>query len=510
MKSPVSLYLVLAIAGGSLLSRTAAAQPAPAPAGPGSGEPIPLVEIYGTVVPFLEYGHTTSASPTLTPTNIMPADRASQVATYSGVNLPARGIMDPSTTNIGFRGGIELMPNLSAVWQVESAVPIDGTGPANTWASRNTNLGLTGTWGTLFYGNWDTPYSWITKSTVNPIKSGNITDYNAILDNPGFGVSSVTTQSTRAGNATAAAGPDAAFERRQGNQVQYWTPNISGFVARAMVSVDEGRTTPTATVASTRPLMLSAAAAFDKGGLKLRAAVEGHWDYFGMSVQGGSQGPTATNSASTDFGTKLVAQYTIPTPGLETRILGMFEFLSYKNNDTTAGANTAHARPAVYGMVEQSFGKHHIWVGGGKAFEGSCEKNAPAMGTAIECNTKGLSATDLVFGYLYRFSKSFDLWAAAYRISNDFAASYTSSPTIGATAPGVMVEAFGIGFIYTFSAKIIGPPPKAAAAPPPAPAPAPATPVPASTNEPGPVPSPAAPTPAVNPETPAPANPPKP
>lgn len=488
MKSPVSLYLVLVIAGWSMVPRGAAAQPAPAPP-----DPIPLVEIYGTIVPFLEYAHTTSATPT--GSHIAGMNAASQVAAYSGVNLASRGVMDPSTTNIGFRGGVELMPSLSVVWQVESAVPVEGTGPANTWASRNSNVGLTGPWGTVFYGNWDTPYSFVTKSTLNPIRSGNVTDYNGITDSPGFGVSSVTTQSTRAGNAMAGAAADAAWERRQGNSVQYWTPNISGFTARLLLSVDEGRTLQTAMAPSSRPTVAGASFAFDKGPVKLRAGFEGHWDYFGMAVQGGSQGPSNANPSSADYGAKFIAQYTHASPGFDTRVLGMFEYLSYSSDDTTMNANKSHARPMLYGLIEQQVGKHRVWVGAGKAFEGSCEKVGGAA-----CITTGLSATHGVLGYIYRASKSFDIWAAAYRISNDFAASYTTSPALGATAPGVMVEAFGIGMLYTFSAKIVGPPPKPAAAPPPPPEPP--VPTPAPTNEPGPVPPPSAPEPAPNPGTP--------
>jgi predicted porin len=486
MKLPVSLPVVLVVAG-SIAPRMTSAQPAP--------DPIPLVEVYGTIVPFLEYGHTKGAT---APGLHTPAtDGPSQVAAgaYTGVNLPLRGIMDPSTTNIGFRGGVELFPGLSAVWQVESAVPVDGTAAANTWASRNTNVGLTGPWGTAFYGNWDTPYSWITKTSINPIKSGNITDYNSIIDNPGFGISSVTTQPTRAGTSTAAAGADAAWERRQGNSVQYWTPNINGFSARLLASVDEGRTNPTATAPSTRPFIAGAAAAFDMGPIKLRAGVEGHWDYFGLSAQGGSPGPTNANPSSADFGAKLIAQYTHAAPGFDTRVVGVAEYLSYSNDDTNMNAVKSHNRPAFYGMIEQTFDKHHIWVGGGKAGEGGCERVG-----GMTCSTAGLSATDFVVGYAFRASKSFDIWAAAYRISNDFAASYTTSPTQGAPiAPGVVVDAFGIGMLYTFSAKIIGPPTKG-----PAPAPPANTPTPASTTEPGAVPPPTAPEPPPNAGTPPP------
>lgn len=497
MKLPVSLPVALALVGASLFPRLVAAQPAPE-------EPIPLIEIYGTLVPFLEYGHTTGATtagmytPNMTGASQVPA------AAYTGANLSSRGIMDPSTSNIGFRGGVEVMPNLSVVWQVESAIPVDGTGPANTWASRNSNIGVTGNWGTLFYGTWDTPYAWVTRTTVNPIRSGNLSDYNGIIDNPGFGVASVTTQSTRANTSA-----DAAFERRQGNSVQYWTPTISGVSARLMYSVNEGRAAGPALAPTISPIVAGGGIAFDIGPVKLRNAFEIHYDYFGMSFQGGSMPATATNRSSTDWGDKTVVQVASSVPGFATRVVGVAEYLSYKNKDNAApnaanpsmNANVEHARWAFYGLLDQTlFGKHHIWVGGGKAMEGTCSKIGGAP-----CITTGLSAIDTVVGYIYRASKSTDFWAAAYRINNDFAASYSTSPALGAApAPGANVEAIGLGILYTFSAKIIGPPTK----PKPAPEPPPTTPTPAPTTEPGPVPPPTTPEPPPNAGTPPPPTPP--
>src|SRR3954469_15346526 len=146
MKSPVSLPVALALVGASLFPRVVAGQPAPE-------EPIPLVEIYGTLVPIPEYGHPKGATAPGAHTPGMNAASQTGAMAYTGVNLPGRGAMDPGTSNIGFRGGVELMPNLSVIWQVESQIPVEGTGPANTWASRNSNVGLTGNWGTLFYGS---------------------------------------------------------------------------------------------------------------------------------------------------------------------------------------------------------------------------------------------------------------------------------------------------------------------------------------------------------------------
>ena len=458
MKSPVSLHIALAVAGSSLIPQAVAAQPAPAAP---AAEPIPLVEVYGTLFPFLESARSTGAT---TPALIPGMTGASQVATYPGLNQPGRLRMDAGTTNFGLRGGVEIMHNLSVIWQIESGIQLDnGAAGASTIASRNTQVGLTGPWGTLFFGNWDTPYKWSTVSLVNPVRGGYLPDYNAIINSPGFGVGAVTTQSTRVAGAA-----DAAFDRRQGNSIQYWTPTISGFSARLMYSIDEARNATTPMAPSIKPSILGASVNLELGPLTLRDAFEAHFDYFGMSQLGGGAGDTVNNRHSTDFGNKVMAQFLNRANGFDTRIVGVFDFLSYENDDIVMNNNKKFSRPGLYGIIDQTLmGKHHIWVALGKVFEGSCEKVGGAA-----CSTAGLSATDAAVGYVYRATKSLDLFAAAYRIGNDVSASYSTSPALGAppaTSPGVTVESFGIGIYYTFSAKVIGAPSKPAASPPPPP-----------------------------------------
>src|SRR5262245_23359437 len=104
MKLPVSLNVVLASAGLSWLSLPVAAQPAPG-AAPPTAEPVTNFEIYGTVVPLFELGRTTGATAAGTM-------GASQVATFSGVNAPARFVLDPATSNLGFRSGVDLVKDL--------------------------------------------------------------------------------------------------------------------------------------------------------------------------------------------------------------------------------------------------------------------------------------------------------------------------------------------------------------------------------------------------------------
>ena len=201
--------------------------------------------------PSLDHVKTSGATaPGLSPAN----GGATQVAAaaYTGDlgNLPARNRMTSGTSNLGFRGSYKVNDDLKIIWQIESAVSPDGDAP-NSLTSRNSCLGLEGSWGRVFYGNWDTPYKY-PLLFVGALRGLNPFD-NALTANPGFNVPGTTTQSGRV-NAAA----DAAFNRRQGNSVQYWSPVVNGFSGRVAYSVNEGKTTATATVPSVSPDLWSA------------------------------------------------------------------------------------------------------------------------------------------------------------------------------------------------------------------------------------------------------------
>src|ERR1041384_2876971 len=109
----------------------------------------------------------------------------------------------------------------------------------------------------------------------------------------------------------------------------------------------------------------------------------------------------------------------------------------------------SYSRSAFYALIDQSFGKHHIYGAYGQALKGTC-----SVVSGADCSTDGLNANMAVLGYVYRFSKNTDIWLSAYRITNGSAASYTTSPGLaGPTAPGAAVEAVGIGMVYQFAVK---------------------------------------------------------
>src|SRR5678815_1358766 len=445
MKLPVSLNVVLATAGLSWLSLPVAAQPAPgaSPAPPAAEQPSANFEIFGTLVPLFELGRTTGATAAGTM-------GASQVANFSGVNAPPRFVLDPATSALGFRGGVDLVKDLAIVWQIESGVPVGGEPVANTIASRNTNLGLSGPWGTLFVGNWDTPYKWSSNQIVNPVRAGVLPDNNTILHGPGFGVNPITTQPGRAN-----ASSDAAFYRRVGNTLQYWTPSKSGFNARLSYGANEGRTARVGAAPPLNPSIFGAFLSYDTGPFRVRYAYELHKDYFGMTPLGGSP-VSNTNKKSLDQGHEFIAQYTRAPPTGDTRIVGIFEYLTYTSEDSTMPAMgpvpaKAYARPAFYGLIQHAIGKHNLWGAFGMALDGSCKLVTGA------CTTSGLGANEVTLGYIYRFSRNTDIFAYAFRITNSKSGQYTSPNLQGVAAPGADAEAIGISIVHQFSVKLGGP-----------------------------------------------------
>jgi len=393
------------------------------------------LHVYGTLLPFAEnarVGDPTAAG-------LSPASGgATQVpgAAYTGVALPGRERMTSGTSNLGFKGSFEVNEHLKVIWQIESAVSPDGDAP-NSLAGRNSALGLSGDWGTALYGNWDTPYKY-SILFVGPLRGLSPFD-NVLTANPGFNVPGTTTQSGRAG-----AKADAAFNRRQGNSLQYWSPKVEGFTARLAYSFAEGTTAATATAPSIRPTLLSGMLTYENGPFGARLAYERHQDYFGLAQLGGSAAASATNTSSHDDGAELVAWYAFPTG---TKVSAIYERLAYHTAEQAAGQVKSYGRDAFYVLVQQRLAEHQLWGAYGRADAGSC---TVAGGGA--CTANGLGATSLALGYSYALTKTADLFAAYYQTANQRSGSYAAFPSVGTVAPGGTSRGFGLGLLYTFDA----------------------------------------------------------
>lgn len=393
-----------------------------------------VVVLYGMGMPFFDNAKTTGA------TVGAPANRPSMVpaSAYTGNNDPARNRITVGTSNLGFRGSQRLGGPLKVVWQMESGFPLDQNSGVG-WGGRDSKIGLAhAVYGEIFMGQWDTPFKVIALPT-NPIRGGYTFDRNTLIGNPGFNVPTTTTQFQRVGGKA-----DASFDRRQGNSIQYVSPNLAGFSVRLQHSVNEGKGAVAAGGPVISPTVTGGSVQYDRGPLSIRYAYDRHEDYFGMSQLGGSAAATATNRSSKDEGHKLVVLWTIAN----TRITGQFDRLRYRNDDSLASAINEYKRTAWYAVIEQRFsgGRQSVWGAYGRANDGSCTRVSGAA-----CSTTDLGAWFWNAGYIYRFSKQTEGFLFYYRLNNKQNGTYNIGPAVaGAIAPGADVTGYGAGIQHFF------------------------------------------------------------
>ncbi|VVE11730.1 Major outer membrane protein P.IB [Pandoraea iniqua] len=354
--------------------------------------------------------------------------------------------MMSSISYFGMRGKEDLGDGYSAIWQIETPVAIDGKAAGVSIAGRNTNVGLAGPFGTAFLGNWDTPYQWSTLSVGSPVRNPYTGDLSTILSNPGFNVPNTTTQSGRVNGAA-----DATFNRRQGNSIQYWTPDWAGLHLRFSYSPSQGKVaTPAGDIS---PQVFGAGLEYLNGPLRVRYAYELHKDYFGLAWLGAPASGNPSNAGSratgsTDDAHKVLITFTYAG----TKWVAGWDRLTYRTDDGTIGNLNRYRRDAVYAMVQHWFGggQHSVWIGGGYAMDGACSRSGGGA-----CSTDGLGATQMNLGYRYDFSRRTDVYVAYYQVINRAWGSYGFSPRPisgngGNAPPGTHYRGIGVGIEHSF------------------------------------------------------------
>ena len=130
-------------------------------------------------------------------------------------------VVDQSS-NLGVRGTEDLGGGLKAFFQLETAFKVDQNDTG--FAQRNSGVGLQGGWGSLLLGRWDTPFKVVT-TAMDPFGDLTLGNTNGVASGAAF-------------YNTAASG---AFNRRDQNVVQYWSPSWAGIAIRLSYSANEAR-----------------------------------------------------------------------------------------------------------------------------------------------------------------------------------------------------------------------------------------------------------------------------
>lgn len=392
------------------------------------------VTIYGTLNVDYELVKREGATAAGVPLN-------SLVPAGTGVNSARRDRVSSNSSNIGFRGTEDLGGGLKAVWQIESAIAMDGG--TSTLAGRDTYAGLTGNWGTLlFAGNHDSPYKRAVQGK-DPFYATGVATQKGILGSPGFNVASVNAVSgiTVGGNTGAPPGAavvqNAGFDARLNNMVFYRSPVFNGFSGEIAYGAREQKT-PTL-----KPSVVSLQVRYEQGPYFLTYAYERRDDVFGLNSIVTGTVPTA--GSSEDTANKVGAGYRWDGRWGSTEFLAVWENLDYETSVPASGV-TAFDRDAWVVSATHRFANHRVSVSYSDADEGSC-----TLATGGPCSTSGLGAKQYALGYAYSFSKRTDGYLHWTKIKNDAAASYnfgvTGAPAAG---PGADPQAIALGLRHRF------------------------------------------------------------
>ncbi len=417
----------------------------------------PSMVLYAAALPFLEY--LSPSGPTRAGFAEAPGHIGTGPVDYDGALGPPRGRMTPGSSHLGVRGSLPLFEQLRIVAQLETGMAVEGN--PNPWEptvpNRNSYAGFAGGWGTLVFGLLDTPYKWMTLSTVNPMPAGYVADYTPLLGTPGFrasGLNKVTNWVSGSGDS------NAAFYRREANSVQYFSPKIFGFYGRFNYTTNEVRPEDSSISVRSNPYLVSVMGGFDWEGLRLRYAWESHHDYFGLgyiyAILSGA--PDSQIRTSNDWGNKALAQYTLSiNEHVKTRVVGVGEHLKYTIQARVPGDVNSYQRPAFYALLEQTAYGHHLWGAYGRAYPGKCTRVAQPNGAVSPCTTSHVGADYYMAGYMYSFADNAHAYLMGYRLVNQRSGLYVTSPPLPfeSMSPGIDSTSVGVGFHYAFDAELL-------------------------------------------------------
>ncbi len=330
------------------------------------------------------------------------------VVIYGRLNLALENVQDGTQhltresnnrSVLGFRGTEDLGNGMSALFQIEGTLSPD-TG-AGSPAARDTRVGLATPYGTLFGGNWVTPYNGATSGLdpFYPTTAG----YMSIMGN---GAAATTNNVI----------DTSSFDRRQQNSIHYWSPDWHGLTLRVAQGLNEE-----APANGAKPSLTSAALVYEQGALYLTAAHERHHDY---------QGPGLNDS-----GSKVGVAWRFGA----TRIAGVVERLRYA---TPAGGL---ARTSYYLSATHQIGAHGLRFGVAKAGDG---KGVGRIGSIAAGPDTG--AMHYTAGYDYNLSKRTSVFFYYTLLRNDRHGAYDFAINSLDAAAGATLKGSALGVRHNF------------------------------------------------------------
>ena len=355
----------------------------------------------------------------------------------AGTVQPASAdVLQTPGSQIGFRGEEKLGGGMSAWFTCTSTADFRGVS-GDGWCTRNSAVGMKGSFGNFFIGNWDTPFK---RAAINTGGRDTGAFGTAFLL---FGNSTTTDQGGNAG----------VFKRRQRNSINYDSPNFGGFQVNASTSSTNSSTGLTTSAADTKPRIWSLAGTYKAGPLELAAGYEQHTKAYsnGVAAAGGTVSTAGAAVAGTvgsvstfagdESGWLVAAAYQLGS----VKLGGL---LTEQKADTGIGAN-AKVKAYHLGAEWKIAGPHNLHFGytsvdDMKGTAGAAMGSRPAVAAAG--NT---GATLYQIRYLYDFSKRTTGTIGYVSLDNDISGTYDLGGMTG-TGTGNKSSAIALSLSHKF------------------------------------------------------------
>jgi predicted porin len=356
------------------------------------------------------------------------------------------------SSRIGFRGEENLGGGLRAWFQAENTIAADGrqNNPASfAFGNRNTGTGLTGGWGTVMLGNWDSPYKVSVIGTTGMASVGGWAGHNATGIGNGDTTGSNPNQNCTNIQPTATQlfcgqteGGATSFHRRLSNTMQYWSPKFGGFDFRVAVTGNEEKARNTTTF-NNNPHLWAASGTYAAGPWYATVAYEQHKAFRDAST---------TNVNVKDKGWMLGGGYNFGVAALN---LG-YENLKFGNAAATGGSDNGFKRRTWFIGVSAPLGPS-----GSALRAGYSNVELRGCGAGVNFGTGGScgSAGSKIFtlGYDYALSKRSSIYANWGTVRNEVSSiNNFATPAVGPDGvtgnitSGADVRTLAVGMKHTF------------------------------------------------------------
>ncbi len=397
-------------------------------------------------------------------------------ATKAADSVQERNAVSTDSSNVGVKAQAEVVGGLNVLAQCETSAAVDGIGTSGI-CGRNSRVGVSSPYGTLFFGNWDTPFKTATGGTKvdDPFQSTDVFGYQSLAGSAGFNYKSAAGISAAGGAPdTTAAYPAGSvvngFDVRAGNSVAYHSPKVAGASVKLQYSASEFASADGTLV----PQLFSAGVNYEWNGLSLLAAYERHDDYYGLAgINVADKKSTAAGAADPETLAPKSAAFGASSPQHRDPQLGRLGVARWRRLPARhAGGRDHHRRPRrpadlrsgergrrrrrgvqaarLAGLCQAPLRRPRA----ARALQRRWRGDAKLVGGAA-ASTEGYGAKQVTAGYAYHLSKTAQAYLSFTRIVNEKNAQYT--PTVagaaavaGKTPKGADPQALGLGIRYSF------------------------------------------------------------